>query len=620
MASIAESLTIALQHHQAGRLPEAEALYRQILQAQPQHPDALHLLGVIAHQRGQHEAAVDLIGKALTLSPQRADFHNNIGQAYRALGRFDDALSSYGRALALQPVFPEAYYNLGNALSDLGRIQEAATCFWQALALKPDYTEAHNNLGVVLGHDCKFQEAEASFRRALAIKPDSSEACNNLAGTFKDQGKIHEAMEWYKQALAINPGNATAHSNLLLAMSYDPAVDSKTMAREHRRWNERHVRALSSQRPRFANRRDPERQLRVGYVSADFHSHPIGHWMVPLLAHHNRAGFEIYAYSAGVKVDQVTCCLQASTDVWRRIAGMSDEAVADMIRADRIDILVDLSGHTAGTRLLVFARKPVPVQVTYLGSWSTTGLSTMDYKLTDRFLTPPRGSEWFSEKLVRLPGGFVCYQPPHNAPPVTPPPSSATGRVTFGSFNNVAKLTLPVVALWAEILCGVPEAILLLKDRTLVDPRQQDRCRGLFEARGVEARRLELLPATPFPDHLKEYGRIDIALDPFPYNGCYTSCEALWMGVPVITLAGCMTYGRYGVSLLSTLGYSQLIADTPKAYLKIAVGLAKKCKDLAALRAELRPRMAASALCDAKAFAQGVEQAYRSMWRRWCGK
>ena len=609
---------MALQHHQAGRLPEAEALYRQILQAQADHCDALHLLGVLAHQIGQHERAVDFIGKAIALNPNRADFHSNIGQVCRALGRLDEALSHYSRALALQPDFTEAHYNLGNALSGLGRLQEAVACFRQALALKPDYAEAHNNLGVALGNDCKFQEAEASFGRALALKPDSSEAYNNLAGTLKDQGKIPEAMECYRRALEINPGNVTAHSNLLMVMSYDPASIPKMIASEHRRWNEAHARVLAPRSRRFANRRDQKRQLRVGYVSADFHGHPIGHWMVPLLAHHNHAGFEIHAYSAGVRVDQVTHRLQASADAWRSIAGMSDAAVADMIRTDRIDILVDLSGHTAGHRLLVFARRPAPVQVTYLGALSTTGLSTMDYKLTDRFLSPPRSREWFSEKLIRLPGHFACYQPPHDAPPVALPPSAKAGHVTFGSFNNVAKLTPPVVALWAKILCGVPEANLLLKDRTLVDPGQQDRCRALFQAHGIEARRLEFLPATPFPGHLGEYSRVDIALDPFPYNGCYTSCEALWMGVPVITLAGSMTCGRYGVSLLSTLGLSHLIADTPKDYVKVSVELAKMHKDLAVLRRGLRARMAASSLCDAKAFAQHVEDAYRLMWRHWC--
>ncbi len=620
MPTVVEAFTLALQHHQAGRLREAEAIYRQVLQAQPDHADSLHLLGVIAHQTGKHEVGVDYIRQAIALNPSQANFHNNIGQAYRALGQLDDALSHYSQALVLQPAFAEAHYNLGNALTELGRLQEAVASYRQAVALKPDYAEAHNNLGVALGNDCKFQEAEASFLRALAIKPESSEAYNNLAGTLKDQGKILEAMECYRRALEVKPDNVTAHSNLLMVMSYDPASTPKTIACEHRRWNEAHARMLAPRSQRFTNPRGPKRQLRVGYVSADFHGHPIGHWTLPILAHHDHAGFETYAYSAGVRVDQVTHRLQASADVWRSIAGISDAAVADMIRADRIDILVDLSGHTAGHRLLVFARKPAPVQVTYLGALSTTGLSTIDYKLTDRFLSPPRGREWFSEKLIRLPGCFTCYQPPHDAPPVAPPPSAKAGRVTFGSFNNVAKLTPPVVALWAEILCGVPEANLLLKDRTLVDRGQQDRCRALFRAHGIETRRLEFLPATPFPDHLGEYGRVDIALDPFPYNGCYTSCEALWMGVPVITLAGSMTCGRYGVSLLSTLGLSQLIADTPKTYVKIAVELAKARKDLAVLRRGLRARMAASSLCDAKAFAQKVEDAYRLMWRRWCEK
>jgi predicted O-linked N-acetylglucosamine transferase (SPINDLY family) len=268
--------------------------------------------------------------------------------------------------------------------------------------------------------------------------------------------------------------------------------------------------------------------------------------------------------------------------------------------------------------LLVFARKPAPVQVTFLGSLTTTGLSTMDYRLTDRHLCPADSPEEGTEELVRLPGCFVCYQSPPGASDVAPLPSAKTGHVTFGSFNNLAKVTQNVVALWSSILQAVPESCLMLKERTLVDPGQRDRLCKLFEANGISARRLVLLPTTLFPAHLASYGQVDIALDPFPYNGCYTSCEALWMGVPVVTLAGNTTYGRYGVSLLTTLGLTRHIAATPEAYVTIAVKLAKNRRKLAALRAELRPRMAASLLCNTKGYAQGVEDAYRMMWRRWC--
>lgn len=585
MTAIPDALVLALQHHQAGRLQEAEVLYRQILQVEPDHPDALHLLGLIARQVGQHETAVELIA----------------------------------RAIARKPAFAEAYYNLANVLNEQGKWEQAAAHYRHALAIKPSYAEAHSNLGIALSDACRFQESEASFRRALEIKPDSSETCNNLAGVLKDQGKIQEAMAYYRRALAIKPDNVTAHSNLLMIMSYDPDCDPKTIVAEHRKWNDRHARGLAPRPHRYENSPDERRRLRVGYVSGDFCSHPIGYWIEALLANRHSANFAAYGYYAGARVDQTTRRLQAVTDFWRSVAGMSDETAAELIRDDRIDILVDLSGHTGCNRLLVFARKPAPVQVTYLGSLATTGLTTMDYRLTDWFLSPSDTCEEGTEELIRLPGCFVCYAPTPDVPDVAPLPSGQkTGRVTFGSFNNPAKISPKIVALWADILRAVPESCLMVKYRTFVDSGVQDRYRAMFEAHGIDARRLELLPATPFPTHLTDYARVDIALDPFPYNGCYTSCEALWMGVPLITLAGSLTCGRYGVSVLSNLGLDDLIATTPEAYVGKAVSLANDRKRLTALRAELRPRMAASVLCDAKAFAQGVEQAYRSMWQRWC--
>ena len=379
-----------------------------------------------------------------------------------------------------------------------------------------------------------------------------------------------------------------------------------------------HARPLAKQVRAYENTRDSERRLRVGYVSADFFTHPAAYFFEPLLAAHDRTNLEIFCYSAGARSDETTNRLREIAGAWRSIVGMNDETVARIIEADAIDILVDLSGHTAGNRLLVFARKPAPVQATYLGSLTTTGLTAIDYKLTDRFLTPDGTAERFSEELVRLPHCFVCYQPPHGAPPVAALPSSKGGRVTFGSFNNLTKVMPEVVALWSRILRALPETKIILKDRTLADPAQCARYLGLFAENGVEAGRVELLPRTTMADYLAVYDRVDIAFDPFPYNGCTTTCDALWMGVPVITLAGAMSYSRFGVSLLSNLGLDELIAATPDKYVEKAVALANDRKRLMVLRSELRSRMAASPLCDAKAFAKGIEEAYRRMWRRWC--
>jgi predicted O-linked N-acetylglucosamine transferase (SPINDLY family) len=583
MPTIPETIQAAFQHYQAGRLAEAETLYRQVLQAQPDNSDALHLLGLIAHHIGRHEVAVEMIGKAIAINPSVAAFHNNIGEAYRAQLKLEEATVHYLQALSLKPDFAEACNNLGTVYQRQGRLEEAAAYYRQALKCSPGFALAYNNLGALLCYQGNQEEAAACFRQALAISPD----------------------------------NAGCHSNLLYALCHY-TDDAAMIAQECRQWNELHARPLARLMRSHPNDRSTKRRLRVGYVSADFCNHPIGFWMEPLLAFHQRAEFEVVGYYDGGRIDETTRRLQPSFDVWHGIVGLSDDAVAELIRNDRIDILVDLSGHVGGNRLLVFARKPAPVQVTYLGSLTTTSLTAMDYRLTDRFLSPENSPEWSSETLIRLPACFACYHPPRGIPDVAPLPSAKTKHVTFASFNNLAKVTQKMAVLWADILHAVPESRLVLKDRALVDMKRRDRLCELFNSHGIDERRLDLLPATLFPAHLEEYGRVDIALDPFPYNGCYTSCEALWMGVPLVTLAGSMTYSRYGVSLLSNLDLGQLIAATPEEYVTIAVKLAKNSQELAGLRTELRARMAASPLCDAKLLAHAIEEAYRDMWRRWC--
>ena len=549
--------------------------------------------------------------------PAYAEAHNNLGNVLKRQGKLEEAIVHYRQALALKPAYADAHNNLGNALRDQGNLEEAVAQYRRALALKPAYAGAHNNLGNALRDQGNLEEAVAQYRQALALKPDYAEAHNNLGIALSNQGRLHEAQASYKRALTIRPDDVVPHSNLIIGMIYDSASTPETIADELRKWNDKHARHLAL-RKAHGNDRSLERRLRVGYVSADFWGYAAKHFILPLLSGHNRARVEVFLYSNEICADATIKHLQGLCDVWRSIVGMSDEAVAELISGDEIDILVDLSGHTAGNRLLVFARNPAPVTVTYLSSLITTGLSTMDYRLTDRYLSPSDSPEWFSEELVRLPGCFVCYEPPTDGPPVVPSPAAITGQVTFGCFNNLVKVTPALVSLWAQILRSMPESRLVLKDLTLVDSVQCRRYLDLFMNNGIDEKRIELLPRTSMPDYLGTYGRIDIGLDPFPYNGCTTTCDALWMGVPVVTLAGVMSYSRFGVSLLSNLGLEEFIAGTPEEYVKKAVGLAKERKRLAALRAQIRPRMAAAVLCDAKAFAHGVEQAYRRMWRRWC--
>jgi predicted O-linked N-acetylglucosamine transferase (SPINDLY family) len=790
MATILETFNQALQHHQAGRFQEAETLYRQILQAQPGHADALHLLGMLFFQAGRPDAAIDFINQAITRNPGNATFYNNIGEAYRVLGKLDDAAASYRQALALRPtyadpcmnlgivlfaqsrldeaaahfrqaiackpawaeaynnlgsvlakqgaldaaiahfrqaiahnaacveaynnlglmlagrgaldeaiahfrqaiahktdyaeaynhlgaalaergeldeaiaqcrraivhrpVFPEAYNTLGIALSGQGKLEEAAGLYRQALAAKPDYVDAcvnlgnvlqwqgrleealeqyrhalvlkpdnavaHGNLASALQRQGRLQEAVAAYRRALAIKPDYAEAHGNLGNALHAQGRLEEAVAHFRQALALKPDCTDAHSSLLWCLHYSQASDSAALFAQHREWNARYARGLAATILPHGNRREADRRLRVGYVSADFMRHSIRHVVEPVLAMHDKAQVEVYCYSMVVKADDVTARMKTHADHWRPICGMNDAEVARLIRADEIDILVDLSGHTAGNRLLVFARKPAPVQATWAGYCNTTGLEVMDYLITDRYLSPPEGGQLFTEQLIRLPGCRFCYSVPEDAPPVTPGPVRTRGYPTFGCFNNLPKVNAEVIATWSKILQRVPGARLILKTLSLNDRATRERYQQLFGEHGIEPERVELLGSSPPAELLAHYGRIDIALDPFPSPGGVTTCEALWMGAPVITLRGTTLLSGVGVSLLSNVGMPELIAESREHYVELAVQLSHDVERLVRVREGLRARMAASPLCDAVTFTRNLEQAYREMWRTWCAR
>jgi protein O-GlcNAc transferase len=436
------------------------------------------------------------------------------------------------------------------------------------------------------------------------------------------QGDLDAAVTAYRQALTLDPDFADAHSNLLLCLHYRPDVDAAELFAEHQRWGEQHGAPLAAMIATHANARDPKRRLRIGYVSPDFRAHSVSHFIAPVLAHHERRHFEVYCYYNAHQVDATTERLKGLADHWRNIAHLTDAEVAALIGQDGIDILVDLAGHTAHNRLLLFARKPAPIQVTYLGYPDTTGLATIDYRLTDALTDPPGASERFhTEALVRLSQGFLTYQPSAESPPVNALPTLGGDQITFGSFNNAAKLNTAVIALWAQILRALPHAHLILKAAQLGDADTAERFRQRFAEHAIAPERLQILGAFASEgDHLKAYHGIDIALDPFPYNGTTTTCEALWMGVPVITLAGQTHAGRVGLSVLTQAGLSELITPTPEAYVERAIELAKDLPRLQALRQGLRARLAASALCDAHGFTQALETAYREMWERYCSE
>ena len=569
-------------------------------------------------EQGRLDEAIAAFRQAIRLKPDLAEAHSGLGDALAAQGKLDEAISACRQAIRAKPDLAAAHSSLGNTLAAQGKLDEAIPAYRQAIRIKPEFAEANSNLGNALAQQGKLEEALAAYRRAIRIKPDYAEALVNLANVLREQGNLDEAIAAYRQAISIKPDFFQAFSNLLFSLNYHDKLTAEHLFAAHREWGERYGRPLP--RPSaYTNNHDATRRLRIGYVSADFCQHSVAYFLEPLLKGHDQQAVEVFCY-AGVRFpDAVTAHLRGLSDHWLMTVGLSDEELAGHIRSDRIDVLVDLAGHTANHRLLVFARKPAPIQVTWLGYPNTTGLQAIDYRLVDAVTDPVGEADALaSEALMRLESGFLCYGASKGAPEPTAPPYLQTGAVTFGSFNNPAKISAATVDTWATLLTRLPTARLLLKGKPFADAATRALFLARFGERGVAAERFELVAWLPgVATHLAAYHRVDIALDPFPYNGTTTTCEALWMGVPVVALRGDRHSGRVGASLLNQIGLPDLIANSVDEYVQIALELASNAQRLDDLRCSLRARVAASPLCDERAFARKMEAAYRTMWERW---
>jgi predicted O-linked N-acetylglucosamine transferase (SPINDLY family) len=476
------------------------------------------------------------------------------------------------------------------------------------LELKPDCAQALSNLGNALKDRGELDEAVACYRRALELEPDFSEAHNNLGITLKDLGRLEEAIACWRRALNLKPDFAEAHSNLLLGLQYCTGVTPAALAEAHAEYDRRHAAALRGAIVPHAGVRDSQGRrrvglLRLGFVSPDLGQHPVGCFLVRVLENLDREQVETVCYSDRAVKDDLTHRLQAAATQWRDVIGLSHQRLAEQIRADRIDVLFDLAGHTGHNRLLVFARKPAPIQVTWAGYVGTTGLEAMDYLLADRYEVPPAAEGHYRERVLRMPDDYVCYDPPRYAPSVGPLPALERGQLTLGCFNNPAKITPQAIEVWAKILHRLPGARLVLKFKGWDNGGVARRYAEMFATQAIDPGRVELLGSSPHAALLAEYNRIDLALDPFPYSGGLTTCEALWMGVPVVTCPGETFAGRHSLSHLSNVGLTETIAQALEEYVELAVSLAGDLPRLAALRAGLRERMAASPLCDGKRFA-----------------
>ncbi|MGH6977037.1 MAG: tetratricopeptide repeat protein, partial [Stellaceae bacterium] len=575
----------AIDHFEAGRLDEAEAACRAMLEKDVAQPDALFLLGLVAQRRGNNDEAVERIRAAIKRNRRNPLFHNALGVAQAARGRSTEAVAAFREALALVPRYADAHVNLGNALMKRGDGIGAVECFRRAIAIEPnlatahfnlgnallaqndaaavdayrhaialqhDFADAHMNLGTVLRRQGQAQAAVACFRRTIELRPDNAAAYDNLAGMLAEMGQLDEAVAANRRALELGPTSAVAHSNLIFNLNFDASLGIAEHQAERRRWAVRHADALAPSVAPQAADRDPERRLRIGYVSAHFRAYAASYAFGGVLTRHDPAKVEIFCYSDTRQEDELTAIFRHAAQHWRDTADLGDDALAERIARDRIDILVDLVGHMSSHRLLVFARKPAPIQITAWGEPTGTGLKTMDYLFADPVLIPPDERSLFSEKIIDLPGA-LGYWTPDPLPGPGPLPARANGCVTFGSFNRRAKVTPSVLDDWSAILRALPDARLVLKAKQFGDPSEQDSLRGEFARAGVPVERMTFLGQTGRAEHFAAYRALDLALDPFPHGGGMTTLDALAMGVPVITRTGRTIPSRLAASCLTAL-------------------------------------------------------------------
>jgi protein O-GlcNAc transferase len=640
-------------HRHALEFDAALSDYKQAIKLNPRFLQALSNLGEWHLARGSAENALTWLNAALQIDPDFFEARVNRLAALFELGRFEEARGEGEDLVASEPERPEPYVNLGNILVHTGKAKQAVKLYRKALELRPDYVEAHFNLATLLGSQDDLKKAigylerqieargesihrlgllaaahqaaghltksEELCRRIIDRQPESLSAHITLASCISTGGDAAAALPVYERVVELDGSQASMASNVIFELNYLPDFSREEIFRRHIAWAERYEMPLLSKTSFDDRDRDPRRKLRIGYVSGDFCAHPVGFLLRNILRNHDRENFEIHCFSMLMRPDDVSADIQASADVWEDVFLQSDEELAAMVRRATIDVLVDLSGHTAFHRLLTFARRPAPVQATWIGYFHSTGMSSMDYFITDPHTSPPESGQLFSEVAVHLPQTRFCYGVLEYAPEVAPLPAGESGPITFGSFNRLAKLNEQVLDAWARILHAVPGSRLVLKAGAFGDAKVRERFVDRFAKRGIDVPRLDLRAASSHREMLGEYGEIDIALDPFPFNGGMTTLETLWMGVPVLTLEGDAVVSRQTYSILANLDLTaELACHSVDAYIERAVALANDRPTLMRLRSQLRPRMAASPICQAEQFTRDLETLYRRMWHAWC--
>jgi len=603
-----------------GRHEEAVASFKKALQIRPEYAEAHYNLGIALDSLGRREEAVLCYKNVLRIDPDFAEAYSDLGNALFALGDPKGAIESYDKALEIKPDYAEAHNNLGNVQCSLGDRDRALASYNEALRIRPDYAEAHNNLGKLLSEIGKPDEAASSYRRALEIRPGIAEVHNNLGNTLCDLGELEEAIANFNAALQITPRYADAHSNLLMCLQYDVDVDAPRLKQEHMRWNQEHGAYPPTSRKLDSLDTTSNRPLKIGLVSPDFALHIIGFLTIKLIENADPREVLFYCYSDRPAEDDYTRRFESAAHQWSKVYGLSDEELAQKIREDRIDILFDLTGHTANNRLTMFAIKPSPVQISWAGYVGTTGLESMDYVLADRFHIPEGEDENFVEEVLRLPESYVCYDPPSHSLPVSGLPAKKNGYVTFGCFSNPTKINARLIDNWSRILQATENSKIILKYKGLDSQHNRERILSVFRKNGIDERRVAIEGRSPHAGMLERYSAVDIALDTVPYSGCVTTCEALWMGVPVVTIPGRTFAGRHSFSHLSNIGCTYSIARDYDEYVGIAVSLAGDLNQLSSIRSGLRQQLENSSLCDGPRFTEAFCSLMHQVWTSFVAK
>ncbi len=606
-------LAVVLTH--LNELPPAIAHYREAIRLQPENAESYCNLGALLDTQGQIDEAIACYRQSLALDASGAETHFCLAAALVKKGEVDAAIQSYLCAIAFKQDFSAAYNNLGKLLKEQGKPDAERVVYEQAIAANPNDAEAHANQADMLRDSGNIEQAALAYQRALAIQPDMIRANNNLALVLRLMADTEGAKTCYQRVVAHPDVDALVFSGYLFFLQYLPQLSPEQVFAEHRRFSERFETPLKSSRQPHTNSRDPGRRLRIGYVSADFRNHAVATFIEPILANHDKAQFEVFCYYNHKDVDSVTEHLMQFADHWISCAPMSDDDLAGRIRADGIDILVDLCGHTSHHRLLVFARKPAPIQMTWIGYAGTTGLDAMDYRITDVYMDPPGITEHLhSEQLIRLPNP-APYRPEPGCPEVNPLPALAGLPFTFGSLNAVVKINQEVANLWGRILNAVPGSRLMLGNITT--GTLQKTLIERFGRAGVDESRLIFQPRRNMPEYLALHHQIDLGLDPFPYNGGTTTIHSLWMGVPVVSLEGKNMVSRCGSTMLSQAGLAEFVVPDQDAYFRLAVDLAHDLPRLNAIRQGLRSHIRAGQ-ADHQRITRDLEAEFRTIWEKWC--